>query len=98
MAASPLAAGVGPGGAGFLVVVVLIVAVVAILVAMAGSLRRLRQSVAKGAFGQPGESSGTAAGREGDAAAAEGAPASRTEASADNAVTRDPGDRDGAGA
>jgi hypothetical protein len=91
MAASPLAAGVGPGGTGFLVVVLLIVAVIVIFVAMAGSLKRLRRSVARGAFDQPGESAGTAAAPDGEAAG-------RTQASAEHGVTRDPEGPGGAGA
>jgi hypothetical protein len=56
MAALPLASDdIGPGGAGFLVVILLIVAAALIFWAMSGSLKRLRKSVERGTFGQPRE-------------------------------------------
>ena len=47
-----LAAKIGAGGLGFLVVLLLIVAAVVIFIAMSGSLKRLRRSVDAGTFEQ----------------------------------------------
>jgi hypothetical protein len=56
MAALPLASDdIGPGGAGFLVVILLIVAAALIFWAMSGSLKRLRKRVERGTFGQQQE-------------------------------------------
>ena len=52
MAPTLLADDIGPGGTAFFVVLALIVAVIVICWAMYGSLRRLKKSVADGAFGQ----------------------------------------------
>lgn len=54
-----LAAKIGAGGLGLIVVLLLIIAAIAIFIAMSGSLKRLRQSVDKGVFEQPAEPTGS---------------------------------------
>ncbi len=84
MAPILLADNIGPGGTAFFIVLALIVAALVIFWAMFGSLRRLKQSVARGAFGETEQQA------EADAAAATRA--------AGGSATRDPGGRGGAGA
>ena len=81
-----LADDIGPGGTAFFIVLALIAAVIVIFWAMFGSLRRLKQSVARGAFGE--------AARQAD----EDAESAAIDLSkADRAAIRDPAGRDDAG-
>lgn len=97
MAALPLAsADIGPGGAGFLAVVLLIAAAVLIFVAMSHSLKRLRKSVERGTFGttEPGaEPTDPAQAADLPEAKAEAAEPSATP---ESPVSSDPGGQGGA--
>ncbi len=81
-----LAAKIGAGGLGFLVVLLLIAAAVVIFIAMSGSLKRLRRSVDSGEFEHHVEEQAAQVRKADDDAGTSG----------EAAVSRDPSGRGGA--